>query len=354
MVESTEIKNASQFPRHYYARHMQPGVCGYENETVLVDTDAMKQMAGNSAMGKPVYLFHQNVDLKTMKEESCGYIIGSFYNELDGWDWFKILVIDDEAHAAIAKGWSVSNAYRPLEWGIGGTKNNVPYNREIKNGEFTHLAIVPDPRYEDACIMTPDEFKAYQDSKKRQLEELRNSKAHTSEGKTMFKLFKNERKEVTTVDADTIVELEGGKTITVAEMLNSVKKNDEAEAEKAKAKKEESDEEGEKKNAEKMNGDSMVKCNDGQEMPLKDLVNKYNAQEKKNADEKAAEDKKNADDEAAKKKKDDDDDAERKNNKKNFDELQNAHNKAQDAPRTVETGMDKLARGQAAYGLQKE
>jgi hypothetical protein len=355
MEKSKEVQNASQFPKHYYARHMQPGICGYGTEKVLVDTDAIKRMLGNDAVGKPVYVLHQKVELDTIKDKADGYIIDSFYNEVDGWGWFKILVIDDKAHAAIAKGWSVSNAYVPDEWGMGGTKNNVPYDREIVNGHFTHLAIVPDPRYEDACIMTPDQFKIYQNSKKQQLEELRNSKSQSSGGKTM-KLFKFKREEVSTVDADTSIELENGKSITIAEMVNAVKKNaDEMD--------------------EKMNGDSMVEC-DGEKMPLKELVNRYNNAMKKNseeAEEKKNREKKNAEDEAEKKKaKDEEDgekgDREKKNaeekakkekedkeeeEKKNahFLELKNANERG--APATtvvVETGMDKLARGRAVYG----
>lgn len=346
MNESQEHQNASQFPKHYYARHMQPGICGYGTEKVLVDTDAVKLMLGNDAVGKPVYVLHQTVDLAKIKEKADGYIIDSFYNELDGWAWFKILIITDEAHAAIAKDWAVSNAYVPTQWGVGGTKNNVPYDREIMNGQFTHLAIVPDPRYEDACIMTPDQFRAYQDSKKQQLEELRNSNSQPPGGKTMFKLFKNKREEVQTIDADTQIELENGKSVTLQEMINAVKKNDD-------------------NDAEMMNGDSMVEC-DGEKMPLKELVNRYNNAMKKNSE---ADEKKNADDAAAAKKKADEDEASEKKNAEekeakekanaedeekknaNFLELQNAHLKG--APTStviIETGIDKLARGKANYG----
>jgi len=247
MPTSAEKRNASQFPRMFYCRHMQPGICGYETDTVLVDTDVLKRMLP-TGVGKPVYIHHQDVDLDKLKETAAGYVTEAFYNELDGWGWFKFLAIDDECYQAVANGWSVSTAYIPTKWGAHGTKNNCPYDKEVLDAEFTHLAIVPDPRYEGARIFTPDEFKAYQEGKKRQLEELQNSK---TKGKPMFKMFKNTRQEVSTVDEDTQIELQNGKTVSVAEMINAMK------AEK-----------------EKENSDQMVDVM-GEKMPLKELVNKY-------------------------------------------------------------------------------
>lgn len=356
MTVEPEKINASQMPKHYYARHMQPGVCKYNSEVVLVDTDAVKRMIGGEAIGIPVYVLHNTAPnderIKNLEKESDGYIIDSFYNELDGWAWFEFLVVSDKGHAAVAKGWAVSNAYLPTEWGPGGTKNNVPYDREIVNGAFTHLAIVPDPRYEDARIMTPDQFRTYQDSKKRELVELQNSKTEPSGGKSIMKFFKTKREEVSAVDADTQVELEDGKTVTVTEMLNALKKN--AEDEKKNAEKEKEDKEkAEKENAEKINGDSMVDC-EGEKMPLKELVNKYNAKMKANAE---AEEKKNAEKDKADKEKAEKENAEKDKEEEkansHFLELQNAAGIKPTEAFIQETGMDRTARGKARYGSVK-
>lgn len=343
----TEKQNASsQFPRVFYCRHMQPGTARYEDETILVDTDGMKRLIA-SGIGKPVYINHQAVDLNTMKEKACGYITESFYNNLDGWAWFKFLAIDDEAHAAINQNWSVSNAYKPSDWGNGGTKNNVPYDREVLNGEITHLAIVPDPRYEGACIMTTEQFKNYQEVQESKLKELHNSK--NPKGKPMLNFFKNTKTPVaaTEIDADTLVEV-NGKEISVKEMINSVtnsktKKNDDDDME-----------------------NQVVQVGD-EKMPLKELVNKFQKlnSEKKNADDedekkkKEADEKKNADDEAAKKKEDE----EKKNAKpandgviensvdqKFFDELRNANlQKFKETP-MVQPMANQLTRGKSRYG----
>lgn len=338
----SEKHNANQWPVKYYARHMQPGLCGYNDEKVLVDTDALKRMLGNEAIGKPVYVLHNSAPneerLKKLSEEADGYITDSFYNELDGWGWFGFLATTDRAHQAIAKGWKVSNAYIPSEWGPGGTKNNIPHDREIVNGAFTHLAIVPDPRYEEADIMTVEKFKTYQDTKRRQLQELQNSKSTSGKGLTsMFntlKLFK--RTPVETIDADTLVE-KNGQIMTADEFLNG------------KMKKNESDED-----KEKMNADSMIDCGEGYgDVPLGELINGFKAMKKNEADEKKnAEDKakKDEDDKKAKEKENADKDDEEKKNAR-FEELRNAHNRQATPTVTIsETSTAKVERGKQRYG----
>ena len=355
----TEKLNARQFPRAYYARHMQPGICVYNDETILVDADHMKAMAP-SFVGKPVYIGHQPVDLAKLKEQAAGYISDSFYNELDGWLWVKFVAIDDTAHDAIQRGWAVSNAYVPLQWDDKpGTWHNAPYNRQILAGEFTHLAIVPDPRYERACIFSPDGFKSYQAEQKEKLNELQNSK---KEPKPMFNLFKNKREAVTAdkVDADTMVELPDGSSVLLSEMVNSVS------AARAAEKKNESDEAAKKAEEERMN--SEIEVGD-EKMPLKELISRYSqlTAKKNEAEGDEGDEKKNADDEEAKKKAEEEkanslaaEEAAKKaaeaiaraEGKKSFEELKNANQKAT-VSRPVESSLDKVARGASRYGSGK-
>lgn len=177
--KAKELANARQYPKFYYARHMFAGLCGYDDDVLLIDTDVMKAMAP-TFNGKPVYVLHDERSsderLATLKETSHGYVTETFYNEVDGWLWSKIMIVDDEGHEAVAAGWSVSNAYIPLEYGEGGTKHNCEYDKKVLAAEFTHLALVSNPRYEDACVMTPDEFKIYQEKEREQLNEIQNSK----------------------------------------------------------------------------------------------------------------------------------------------------------------------------------
>lgn len=330
-------------------------MAGYESETILIDGDNLKNMIP-TFVGKPVYVYHQEVDLQNLKEQAHGYVTESFYNEVDGWLWVKMILVDDVAKQAVANGWSVSNAYVPTEWGGGGTHHNVPYDRKIINGEFTHLAIVPNPRYEEADILSCDEFKDYQAGKRARLAELQNSltKTEQQKGHPMFKFFKNVKQEVSAVDADTLIEIknEAGETqeVKVSDMIASVMN----------AKKNEADEAIKKEEEEKVNMDTMVKVGE-ENMPLRELVNRYNAMNaKKNEDEsesKEKEEKENEDDKEEKADKADKADKEEKKNSDDsskpdhFTEIKNARDNSTVTVETIDLGMDKLARGKERYSL---
>lgn len=342
----SEKLNARAFPVIFYCRHMLPGVCAYESENILLDADGMKASAP-SMVGKPVYVQHQKVNLDNIQAEADGWVVDCFYNELDGWLWAKCLAVSDEAQTAIANKWSVSNAYKPTDWSDAGQHLGVDYDRKIRKHEFTHLAIVPNPRYEEAKIFSPEEFKSYQEEKRTQLDELQNSKP--VEGHPMFKFFQKKNEELKNglpADADlsTIeIEIEGGKRMPLSEIINAVKKNEEDE--KAKKKDDE-----EKENKKKMwNEDTEVTVGEDK-MPLKDLMNKYNAMCKTNADEeeKKEKEKKNAEKEEKEKKEKEEKEKEEKENAKRMLELQNAHTKK--SPVVIDLKMDKVARGKDRYG----
>ena len=162
------VKNAKEKPKIYYCRHIQAGVALYEDfvlnkkEMILIETPALKEMMSTMA-GVPVYVEHvNNVNLDKIQEEADGYVVECFYNELDGWFWARFIVVSDQGQEAVRNGESVSNAYLPIQSGEGGVWHNVKYDREILLAEYTHLAIVNNPRYEGACIMSSDEYKVYQ------------------------------------------------------------------------------------------------------------------------------------------------------------------------------------------------
>lgn len=336
-----EKKNASDFPKYYYTRHMQAGLCGYEDETILVDTDAVIKL-GNTFKGKPVYIQHQDVKLETLKEDAVGYVQNTFMG-VDGWLWSEIMITDDEAHEVIAKGWAVSNAYIPTEWGPEGSKNNIPYDREVLNGEFTHLALVPNPRYEGAKIYTPEQYQARNNQL---VNSLANSKPTEKKGFSM--IFWKKEKVSDSAQAD-FVEYTNDKGETVVKSIEEMKNALEAEAKQAEVK------------AKKV----LV---NGKEMTVAELTAAYeklNAKKKNEADEKD-EEKENEDEKDEKENEDDaqpecrsnesdeedmeneDDEKEEKKNS-HFETMRNAHLKNSGAIR-LETTMTKLQRGQSLYG----
>lgn len=342
-TETTVIEktNAKEFPRMLYARHMNNGLCGYGDETVLVTTETMKKMC-STFTAKPVYVDHQKVELETLQADADGYVSRCFYNELDGWLWNEIIVVSDNGHEAVRKGWSVSNAYLPLQSGQGGTCHDVAYDREILEGEFTHLAIVANPRYEDALIMTPKEFKAYQASLETELAEMQNSKEKPKEQKVM-KFWK--KTEVTNADElqNAMTTLENGEDISIADAIkqleNAHKKNDD-------------DENDEKENAsDDMTVEVTNAAGEKEKITVGEMVNRLNKMNAKHADDEKANAEEDEKAKAKEKENAEEDEkikAEEKENAKHFDELKNAGKEKQ--PVTLPySRLDGLAAGKAKY-----
>lgn len=173
------FKNDKQFPKRYFARHIKEGLVHYlengEDRLYLVTNEALQKM-NKSFEGKPLFIRHKDkVNMDTLKTDKVGDVVKSFYNEFDG-AWWAEIIADDEAQGYIEKGWAVSNSYLPTELGSGGSYHDIQYAKEVKNGRYDHLALVDNPRYEEAVIMTPEEFKNYNEGKKQELEQLKNSK----------------------------------------------------------------------------------------------------------------------------------------------------------------------------------
>lgn len=280
--------NAKEEPKIFYCKHISPGVCAYEDETILIGEETLKEMDKTFA-GKPIYVNHQKVNLENLQQEADGYVAESFYLPEDGCHWAKMIIVSDKGQEAIRKGWKVSNAYVPDEFGIGGEWHNIPYNREVMKAHYTHLALVDNPRYEEAEVMTPEDFKMYKEQKREQLKSLENAKTK-GEGKTMkWKLFK--RTEVTNSDdlSNTMVELSNGTAISIGEMVNSVEK-DIQEKEEAKNKCNDLLEEAVKVNGEEMKVKDLIKeyeskcnkCNEDEEDKEEDEEKKSKKASKKN------------------------------------------------------------------------
>ena len=297
------IENSKNFPRRYFARHIKAGPVHYlekgEDKLYVIQDEALKKMNA-SFEGKPIYIRHvEEVDTDKMKEEAVGYVVKSFYNEFDGAWWVEIIA-DDEAQKFIEKGWAVSNAYLPTELGSGGVYHDINYDKEVKNGVYEHLAIVDNPRYEEAVIMTPEEFKDFNEGRKAELDKLKNSKENEmlseEDKKELLDSLKNSLSEIVKDTVKNALDEKHAEDKKNAEDEEEDKKEEEKKDEESKDN--ESDEDSEKEN----------KCNEGEE-------------EKE----------------------------EKKENSKFFNFLHNAKS-ASDKNKTVDTMASGLARGRARYG----
>jgi len=362
------LKNAAEHPKIYFGLHMVEGVAEYKDAShndgepyrILIGEKCIKEMDRTCA-GKPLYVQHvDEVNLENIQAEADGYVIESFFNKSDGKHWCKFIAVNDSAHEAIRMGWKLSNAYIPEHFGPGGLWHGVEYIQEVTSAVYEHMAIVPNPRYTESVILTPEQFAQYNIEKENHLKKFANSNEETP---PMF-LKKEKVANSTELEGMSIVLPKSKKEISVKALISNA---DEAEC---------------KKDEPKMaNGDDNVKVGD-QTMKINDLVAKYSemAQAKKNAEDEEEEKKKNAnlelpegegadelhnegdddeienaDDKEDGKKENEEDDKKKpvENKKKNashFNALKNAPSSVIRETPVYESAREQVARGTSRYG----
>lgn len=380
------IKNSKG--KVYYGMHFYPGVAEYSEPgkdpyRVFLNEDTIRSMDPTFA-GRPIFVDHVDevdADIDELKKEADGWVVESFYNSADGKHWVKFIVVSERAERAIRYGMRLSNAYIPKSFGDSGIWNGVTYTKEIKGGEYEHLAIVKNPRYEESVIMTPEQFKTYNEEKTTELKRLANSKDKKGETKMKLNIFKRQKVENSAdLEGMSVLLPESKKEMTIVELVQKMDKIENMHG--------------------YASGDHMVKVGEN-EMSVNDLVKKHmemcNAEAEKLKDSKETEldvkasdtvvdvegDKKNededmkdmenadeeSDDEKKKDKKENkeeaeekDEKAEKKSNdievakkkaeaKKKADAIRNAHLRDdQQVEAKVEIAADQVARGKSRYG----
>ena len=384
LQEQMKIENAKTMPKIYYGLHMTEGVAEYKEPQInngspyriFVGESCIKNM-DSTFQGKPVYVHHvDDVNLDEI-HNADGYVVESFFNKNDGKHWAKFIVVSDKGHEAIKMGWKLSNAYVPKKFSGGGLWHGVEYLKEVEEGEYEHLALVPNPRYEESIILTPEEFKTYNNEKESELKKLTNS---LKEGaKSMFNIFKKTKVENgADLEAMSVTLPKSKVEKTITQIINEADEAEmKAKEEEPMANAEHSVMVGEKK----MKINELVKhyqelCAKNEEKDAHEKAEtkeeekkEHPAKENEEKPEDKEEEKKEihvdidshkeenmSDDEAKKKalelaKHEDDEMAEKKEKKQNhFDALKNAESTAMKKFDKIELSEDRVARGKARYG----
>jgi hypothetical protein len=339
IYNSQAMDKGKNWPKEYDCSFIEPGLINYDDMgagTALVRKEALDKMA-NSFKGRPVlFRKHGEATPENFEEIACGIVNEVYFNSSDGWYHAKFFVWDDATKTGIESGkFSVSCAYVPSETKLdGGIYNNIDYDMEVINGEYTHLAIVENPRYNGAKIFVNSRTggKVMKEKVKKVLADLTNS---------LEEIFGKDKTEMKNTEASAAI---GARLDTIISLLNELKNVDEDDDVEKKKKLEE-----EKKNAE------------DEEKKKKEDEEKKNAEDEKKK-KKEDEEKKNAEDEEKKKKEDEEkknaEDEEKK--KKEEDEKKNAHfnslkEKAssrggKDGEFKLETKEDRRVAGKLKYG----
>ena len=313
-----QLLNAKDWPKIFSFSFIEPGLVSYENEGMgkcYIDKPALDKIAP-TFIGKPIVDAKDHVDGMTpadLEKVAKGYITKVYYK--DGWYWADALVFDDKTRKDMENGKnSVSCAYEVTAADDkGGIRNNINYEQEVLDGSGTHIAIVPNPRYNGARILLNSALNSIGGN-------MANAKKIKGWFKNMLGLTaKNEISPDDTVDID-------GEKVSVGELIKTTEAEQAEEAVKAAAPKEQ-----------EVNPDSVIQIG-GKEVTLQNAVDTWKKRNgKKNADsakdeadkKKEAEEKKNAEEleiETKKKQKEEDEkkNADAEELKKKEDEKKNA------------------------------
>jgi len=309
--------------RLFVARFIESALVGYGDDGILNVTNEALSRFYQTMIGCPVIIKHQDVTDDNAQEIRVGVVSNVEYTN-DGWYSCSGVIWDKEALELIGKGWSVSCTYEVLETtGVSGERNNVPFDDELVNGRFLHLAIVPNPRYEKATITLMNSkgkgmWKNIFNSKKlKNSEEKEKDMAKQNEADTDKNALKNKIMEHINgaIKGDKKVdgEGEGSWYKELREMLDKLAYT------KSEDEKSNSDDEEEKKdNSEEDKEDKENKCNSG------DSEEKEEKEEKDNSDEDLKEKENSEDDSEDKEEKSNESEDDKSDKEEDKDEKDNS------------------------------
>lgn len=253
----------------YYGLHFYPGIAQYNNADgtsykILLKEDTLRKM-DSTFPGKPAFVEHVNdvpKDRDKLKNQADAWVIESFFNPPDGKHWTKFITVTDEADSAIAQGYKLSNAYHPATDNTPGIWNGMDYDAEVVDGVYEHLAITKNPRYNESVIMTPDEFKSYNENLNKELMRISNSKKEDKKmsiKESIMNIFYTKKKIENSADlGDTFVTLpKSGKEYSIMQIINAM------------------DDFEEKKKTNEADYNMKVKLHDGTICNVSDLIDKH-------------------------------------------------------------------------------
>ena len=140
--------------RIFISRFIEPGVAHYEEfGDVLITKETLDKFI-HTMVGCPVIIKHKDIDDKNADEERVGVVSRVWFNEIDGWYYCEGIIWNKQAIDLVKnQDWSVSCTYDFDSDKQPKTHNGKNIDMEFTGGEFLHLALVPNPRYERANIV---------------------------------------------------------------------------------------------------------------------------------------------------------------------------------------------------------
>jgi hypothetical protein len=140
--------------RKFTSRFIEAGLVHYKDlGNVLITKETLDKFL-KTMIGCPVIINHETITDENADDERVGVISDVWYDDNDGWYYCSGIIWDTQAIDLVKnQGWNVSCSYDFVSDNKAGTHNSLDYDMEFTDGEFLHLALVKDPRYERANIV---------------------------------------------------------------------------------------------------------------------------------------------------------------------------------------------------------
>lgn len=140
--------------RPFVSRFIEPGIAHYkELGDILITKETLNKFI-NTMVGCPVIIEHEDVTDANADKLRVGVVSRVWFNEMDGYFYCEGILTDPEAIDLVKnRGYNVSCAYSFVSDNTKKTHNGKEIDMEFIDGEFLHLALVKDPRYEGANIV---------------------------------------------------------------------------------------------------------------------------------------------------------------------------------------------------------
>ena len=140
--------------RKFVSRFIEAGVAHYQEFGDILITKETLDKFIHTMVGCPLIINHKEITDKNADKERVGVISNVWFNDMDGWYYCDGIIWDLQAIDLVKnQGWSVSCTYDFVSDNLEKTHNGKQISMEFIDGEFLHLALVNNPRYERANIV---------------------------------------------------------------------------------------------------------------------------------------------------------------------------------------------------------
>lgn len=219
-----ERLNLAAAGKKFVCSFIEPGLVDYRDSgggVELIKKEVIERALG-TFVGNPLTIGHHPRQKLNDIGIPQGRITSARWNGDTGWFDCEGTVDTDEARKRIKNNERPSCGYTVLKYGPGGVYHNIPYDAEILEIRFHHLAIVDNPRYESADIRlnskrTPAMFKL--------IRKLFTAAAKEGEQPTVTE-------QVSNLTAETEIEIDG-KPVKLNALAAALKAKDKADADAA-------------------------------------------------------------------------------------------------------------------------